>query len=264
MKNRILALLLALAMVFCFAACGEKQEQKKEEAPTVSVEAVKGVTIPEFKIKICGVKITNEDLAAYDLYKYASNTVNSSGTNKSNVYIGFKMADVLEACGITGTFGKATVVATDGYEVVYEGNLLADNCFIAISKDGALGKNGPWFAPCESGTTGDYIQDLSKIEIEGAVVPEGKAGGDSKEEKKTDGPTELSPVDISDKTDKITFKDFSFKVNGKTVTNKDLEGLHIFKAKVTYAKSSGTIEKLHIADMFLKMSLQSLELMLRQ
>lgn len=230
-------------MVFSFAACGEKKEEpKKEEPPKASVEVVKGVTIPSFKIKICGVKITNEDMAAYDLYKYTADTVNSSGTAKSNVYIGFKMSDVLAACGITGTPGKATVTATDNYEITYEGNLLADNCLIAISKDGAQGKNGPWFAPGESGTTGDYLQDMSKMEIEGVTVPADKQGGGKDEGgQKAEGPTELAPVDISDKTDKITFKDYKFKVNGKEVTNKDLEGLHIFKAKVTYAKSSGTI-----------------------
>jgi len=256
--KKVLALLLALAMVFSFAACAKKEETPvKEEQKTASVEVVKGVTIPSFSIKVCGVKVTNEDMAAYDLYKYTADTVNSSGTAKSNVFIGFKLSDVLSFCEITGTLGKATATATDGYVVEYEGNLLADNCFIAISKDGAQGKNGPWFAPCESGTTGNYIQDLAKIEIAGAVVPEGKVSkGD--DTKKSEGPTELSPVDISDKTDKITFKDFSFKVNGKEVKNADLEGLHIFKAKVTYAKSSGTIVEASYSGYVLKDVLEKL------
>lgn len=256
--KRVLAILLALAMIFSFAACGEKKEEAPKEEPKASVEVVKGVTIPSFKIKVCGVKITNEDMAAYDLYKYTADTVNSSGTAKSNVYIGFKMSDVIAECGITGTFGKATVTATDGYEVTYEGDLMADNCFVAISKDGAQGKNGPWFAPCASGTTGDYLQDLSKIEIEGATAPADKLGGKDESEKKAEGPTELSPVDISDKTDKITFKDYKFKVNGKEVTNKDLEGLHIFKAKVTYAKSSGTIVEASYSGYVLKDVLEKL------
>lgn len=257
--KKFLAILLALAMVFSFAACSEKKEEPKQEEPQkASVEVVKGVTIPSFKIKVCGVKITNEDMAAYDLYKYTADTVNSSGTAKSNVYIGFKMSDVLAECGITGTLGKATVTAADNYEVVYEGDLMAENCFVAISKDGAQGKNGPWFAPCASGTTGDYLQDLSKMEIEGAKAPADKVSEKGEGGQKTEGPTELSPVDISDKSDKITFKDYAFKVNGKEVTNKDLEGLHIFKAKVTYAKSSGTIVEASYSGYVLKDVLEKL------
>ena len=255
--KKFLAVMLAIAMVFSFAACGEKNTGGNQSEPEIKLEVVKGITIPKFSVKVCGAKVTNEDMAAYDLYKYTADTVNSSGTAKSNVYIGFKMSDVLAECGITGTLGKATVTAADNYEVVYEGDLMAENCFIAISKDGAQGKNGPWFAPCASGTTGDYLQDLAKIEIDGAKVPAEKQGG-SEDEKKTEGPTELSPVDISDKTDKITFKDYKFKVNGKEVTNKDLEGLHIFKAKVTYAKSSGTIVEASYSGYVLKDVLEKL------
>lgn len=224
-------------------------EQKPAELPEVkptestAPEVVKGVTIPEFKLKVAGVKITNEDMAAYDLYKYTANTVNSSGTAKSNVYIGFKMSDVIDACGLTGEFGKLTAIATDGYEVVYEGNILADNCLIAISKDGTQLKNGPWFAPGEAKSTGNFAQDLAKIEIEGAKAPEKAPEGGEKVDTPAETPAqpELKAPVAEDKSDKIKFADFSFKVNDKEVTNADLEGLRIFRITVTTQNSKGAV-----------------------
>jgi len=259
--KKVLAILLALVMVFSFAACGDnnsgkEQEQQQEQQSTV--EVVKGVTIPEFTLKVCGVKITNEDMAAYDLYSYTANTVNSSGTSKSNVFIGFKMSDVLDAWGITGTFGKATCKATDDYTVEYEGNLLADNCFVAISKDGTQFKNGPWFAPGESGTTGDYLQDLAKIEIEGATAPADRVAQGEEKKSENEGPTELAAPDVSDKTGKITFTDFCFQVNGKDVKNADLEGLSIYKAKVTVQNSKGAISEVTYSGYVLKDVLEKL------
>jgi len=257
--KKVLAILLALVMVFSFAACGEKkedtnkegqqQEQQKEES---KVQVVKGVTIPEFTIHVCGVKITNEDMAAYDLYSYQADTVNSSGTAKSNVFIGFKMSDIIDAAGLTGTYGKLTATATDNYTVEYEGDLLAENCFIAISKDGTQFKNGPWFAPCASGTTGDYLQDLAKLEIAGATAPADRVDNNGETQKTDDGPTDLAAPDVSDKTGKIDFAEFKFQVNGKDVTKADLASLSIYKAKVTVQNSKGAISEVTYSGYVLK------------
>jgi len=257
--KKVLAILLALVMIFCLAACGSnnsgnKEDQKKEEQQQEEskVSVVKGVTIPEFAIHVCGVKITNEDMAAYDLYSYQADTVNSSGTAKSNVFIGFKMSDVIDAAGLTGTYGKLTATATDNYAVEYEGDILAENCFVAISKDGTQFKNGPWFAPCESGTTGDYLQDLAKIEIAGATAPADRVDNNGETQKSEEGPSELAAPDVSDKTGKIEFNDFTFQVNGKDVTKADLEGLSIYKAKVTVQNSKGAISEVSYSGYVLK------------
>lgn len=45
--------------------------------------------------------------------------------------------------------------------------------------------------------------------------------------------------EIKDATAKITFADFSFKVNGKEITNKDLEGCSIYKITVETVNSKG-------------------------
>lgn len=63
----------------------------------------------------------------------------------------------------------------------------------------------------------------------------------------TEAPTEAEPAaapegapEIKDATEKITFADFSFKVNGKEITNKDLEGCSIYKITVETVNSKGT------------------------
>lgn len=248
--KKVLAIVLAMALVFSFCACGNQQSgqeqggQKQESG--LEVKEVKGVTIPEFKVKVCGAKVTNEDMAAYPIYQVTANTVNSSGTAHSNVYVGFKFTDVMEAAQVTGDLGKATIICTDGYQIEFEGDVKAEGVLLAISKDGTQFKEGPWFAPCTSGTTGDYAQDLSKVEIAGGSSP--LASGGSKDEgKKDEGQSgEIAwPQDpvAEDKTDKITFADFSFKINGKEVKNADLAGLKIFRITTTTKNSKDVVSQ---------------------
>ena len=244
--KKVLAIILALALVFCFAACGEKAEKQEEQKQESGLDfkEVKGVTIPEFKVKVCGAKVTNEDMAAYPIYQITANTVNSSGTAHSNVYVGFMFTDVLEAAQVSGDLGKATIICTDGYEVAFEGDIKAEGVLLAISKDGTQFKAGPWFAPCTSGTTGDYAQDLSKVEIEGGSSPLASGSGSEGEKSgESAGPTELAEPVVKDKTSKITFADYSFKINGKDVKNADLDGLTIWNITVTVQNSKGTISE---------------------
>ena len=243
--KKFLAVLLALAMVFAFAACGEanKPEEKKEDAG-IKMEVVKGITIPKFSVKICGAKVTNEDMAAYDIYQITAVTVNSSGTAHSNVYVGFKFTDVLEAAKVEGTLGKATIICTDGYEVAFEGDVKAEGVLLAITKDGTQFKDGPWFAPCTSKTTGDFAQGLAKVEIDGGSSSLAGKSGDSGSESK--GGEEIAfPQDpvVEDKSDKIKFADYSFKINGKEVKNADLEGLKIFRITVTTKNSKEVVSQ---------------------
>lgn len=231
--KKSLALLLIAALVFLLVACGSKE--KKHE---VKVEEVKDIVVPAFKIKVCGVKITNEDMAAYPLYKATANTVNSQGTAHSEEFIGYKFSDVLTACGITGAEGKLTVTCSDGYELEYGGDILAESVLIAVSKSGKLCKDGPWFAPCASGTTGDFAQDVSGIEIEKADVPESKNGsGDGGEV------TELKAPDKQDKTGKVELAPFCFLVNDTEVTNDTLKDLSFYKIKVTVKNSKGNVSE---------------------
>lgn len=238
--KKLLSLILAFTMVFCFAACGKKEEGG------IKLTEVKDVTSPAFTVKICGAKITEKDMASYSMYSVTSDSVNSTGTKHNNVYVGYKFADVLAAAQITGDASSATIVCTDGYQMTFEGDLKADGVLLAISKDGEMFKNGPWFAPCTSSTTGDFAQDLSKVEIGGISSP--LAGGSKdKTEAGKDGGSETiafpqDPV-AEDKTDKIKFADFSFKVNGKEVKNADLEGLKIYRITVTTKNSKDVVSQ---------------------
>lgn len=232
-------LVLFMAMMLLFTGCTSKTQ---EEVQT-GAEVVSDITVPEFKIKICGAKITNKEMEGYSLYKVTSHSTNSSGTKHDNEYIGYRLKDVLEVAQVSTDLSKATIICTDGYQMDYEGDLTADEVLIAISKDGETFKTGPWFAPCNSETTGDYAQDLDKIEINGYSSP--IAGGKDNSEEKADEEEIAFPQDpvSEDKTDKITFGDFSFKINGQDVTNADLEGLKIFRNTVVTQNSKGKVSQ---------------------
>lgn len=244
--KKVLAVLLALAMIFSLAACGgSSSDAGKQEETGTALEVVKGVTIPEFKIKICGAKVTNEDMAAYDLYQVTADTVNSSGTAHSNVYVGFKMADILEAAQVSGTLGTAKIICTDGYEVEFAGDINDPAILIAISKDGTQFKDGPWFCPASSKTTGDFAQDVSKIEIDGGSSPlagGSKDEGGKAEQQSGDIAWPQDPV-VEDKTDKITFADYCFKINDKEVKNADLDGLKIYRITATTKNSKDVVSQ---------------------
>ena len=236
--KKLLVLLLTMMMLFAASACSKTEEPQTKN----TIEEVSDVVVPDFKIKICGAKITNKDLEKYSIYKAHASSVNSSGTAHEVDYVGYKLKDLLEVAQVSGELTKATIICTDGYQMDYEGDLLTDDVLIAITKDGESFKNGPWFAPCSSKTSGDYAQDLDKIEINDITSP--IAGG--KSEEKSEGKEEIAfPQDpiSEDKTDKITFGDFSFKINGQEVTNADLEGLKIFRNTVVTKNSKDVVSQ---------------------
>ena len=182
-------------------------------------------------------------MAAYPLYKATVKTVNSSGTEKTNDFVGFKPTDVLEFCEIKDVSGKITPKATDDYTFDYEGKL--ESIMIAITKDGTQFKNGPWFCPTDTDTTGDILQDLKTVKFEKATVPEGRIDKNSGEGGGSGSgeATELKAPVAEDKTDKITFGDFCFKINDKEVKNADLAGLKVWRITVTTQNSKGVISE---------------------
>ena len=181
MKKRILALMLVLILAVSFAACGEKKEEENKTPdpdPVVTdngedngpkAEEVMGVTIPEFAITVNDVEVTHEMMADYAIYQVTVSTVNSSGTESTTTFCGFALKDILAAAGIEGDFATLTAVATDGYEIVFEdaAELIAsDVTLVALTKNGDPFKDAPWFAPCTSGTTGDYLKGMATITLE--------------------------------------------------------------------------------------------------
>ena len=263
MKNtKLIAMLLALTMVLALCACGKTEtpapaeqtkpaeEVKPTEAPVPAEEApkapeaveVRGVTVPAFAVTVNGIEVNNDMMAAYPDYSVEVTTTNSSGTVSTTTYAGFAMADELDAAGLTEQYIWLEATADDGYAVEYTGDIMSNLTLLAINQNGSQFKAAPWFAPCASETTGDYLKGCVSIlvnTVEGA--PEIKAP--AKEEKPAEeGELELTGAtpDKQDKTEKVTFGDFSFKLGGKDVTNADLEGLSIYKIAVVTENSKGT------------------------
>lgn len=230
-KKKITVIALFALLSLLLVACTEKTDQSETSEKATE-------SIPEFAISVCGVSISNNEMKDCELFTAVSESVNSEGTKKTAEYKGYKLTDVFKACGIEDIPKAIEVTATDGYSFKYEGDLSDATCLVALQKDGETFKEGPWFAPCSSDTTGDYLKNLKSIES--ADKNQDKEGKEDKEETEL---TELAEPDVSDKTDKITFTDYKFKVNGKDVANADLEGLKIFKAVVTVQNSKGKISE---------------------
>jgi len=249
-----LSLLLALALLLSLAACSggtnptatvtptEAPSAEPTEAPASGpvAEEVKGVTVPEFAVTVNGVSVTQVEMAAYPIYSVQATSVNSSGTESTKTYIGFAISDVLAAAGLAEQYVWLEVTATDGYAVTFEGDVIyADTTLLAVTRDGSAFSNGPWFAPCADGTTGNYLQDMAsilvnttagapEIEIDTPDVPD-NAGE----------PDEMKLPEILDRTDKVEFAPYSFLVNGVEVTNDTLAGLSIYKISATTVNNAG-------------------------
>ena len=246
--SMILVLTLALSLVACGTAPVETTGAPETTAPAATnpapvAEEVKGVTIPEFAIMINGVKVDNVMMAAYPTYSVTAFSINSSGTESTTTYVGFTMTDVLAAAGLTENYIWLEATADDGYAIEVTGEIVtASTTLLAITKNGEQFKTAPWFAPCGSQTTGDYLKNMVSILVN---TTEGKPEGIDNTLVEDADPTE-TPADqpaeapeLSDKTDKVTFADFCFKVNGQEVTNATLEGQRIYKVSVNVVNKNG-------------------------
>ena len=255
-NTKILSILLVLILVFAFASCKKEEVASTPEVNTTvpevvpevveepngesALEEVKGVTIPSFEVFVNGVSITESVMAAYPVYSVQATSVNSSGTESTATYIGFSFPDLLDAAGLTEQYVWVQAVADDGYAVTFTGDTAtAETTMIAISKDGSPFSSGPWFAPCSSKVSGDFLKGCVSILVnttDGAPDMEhttGTGGG---------GDTEGLP-EILDRTDKVEFAPYSFKVNGEEVTNETLEGLRIYKITAVVTNNKGeTVE----------------------
>lgn len=257
--KKLLALLLSLMLLVSMTACAQPAApaapaepaapaaepaapaapaaEPAAEPKTVVAEEVRGVTIPPFAIKVNGTVVTNETMVAYPVYSVQAFSINSSGTESTCNYIGFALNDVFAAVGISSGYTKVDAVADDGYTVTADAALASEpTTLIAVTKDGEQFKSSPWFAPCSSQTTGDYLKGMVDINVDAdvTITPDvGAAGADAA------APAPEGLPEIQDKTDKVQFQPYSFLINGTEVTNDTLAGLSIFKITVTTVNSKG-------------------------
>ncbi len=251
--KKIIAIMLALLMLLCMVACGEKEkpaetpdmekmvepektEKPEQKAPTA--EEADGVEVPDFTVTASGVTVNKDTMASCKLYSVQTYSVNSTGTESTVTYVGYKLRDVCAAAGLTENYVWIEASADDGYAVELTGGVvMEDTTLLAMTRDGDAFKTAPWFAPCSSQTTGDYLKGCSTILVNTSEgKPEIKV-----EEPKQETPAELPEglPEIADKTDKVEFAPYSFKVNGADVTNGTLAGLSIYKITVTTVNSKG-------------------------
>ena len=223
--KKILSILMIMTCSLMLLSCGSKEQNNTSKESVF--EEVKGVTIPKFTVSINDKIVTNEDLAEYPIYKSQVTSVNSSGTETTVNYIGFRFVDALEKAGLSGKTNYIEAIADDGYSVVYEAKRKPENMLIAISKDGSQFKKSPWFCPCDSDTTGEFLQGLTFILVNDKNEKPNAMPHKNTENVSAD--TTLNPPDKLDRTDKVTFEAFKFKVAGKEVENEDLAGLSIYK-----------------------------------
>lgn len=252
--KKILSMILVLALALSLAACGgtpaapaapetTDPTDPAQTRPAPVAEEVKGITVPEFAIMINGVRVDNVMMADYPTYSVTAFSINSSGTESTTTYVGFAMTDVLAAAGLTENYIWLEATADDGYAIEMTGDIItAPTTLLAITKNGEQFKNAPWFAPGSSETTGDYLKNVVSILVNTTESkPEGIDNTLVEEPAETEDPAaapEGAP-ELADKTDKVTFADFCFKVNGQDVTNADLEGLHIYKVSVFVTNKKG-------------------------
>jgi len=194
-SNKLLALLLALAMVFTFAACGEKTpttddtktptedttpttEPKQDETPETTLPEIK---VPSqaiefasaFTFKVNGEEVTSEQLKDLQIYKVKLDTLldkeGNPATDKETgeplvvSYTGYKVVDILNLLGVEGK--TVIAAASDGFESAeYDLTVNPDYLILAVEKDKVQAEDGTlYFAPCFEQTNGKYVRSVVEL-----------------------------------------------------------------------------------------------------
>ncbi len=129
MKNlkKILAVVLIVAMVFSFGACGSSDNGES-------------VVVPEFSIEVAGVDgvevIDQDTLEGLTLQTKEIIMTKSDGSETGGEFEGYLLKDVFAAAGIEG-YTNVSVEASDGYAKDYDAATVdADDTLLTISENG--------------------------------------------------------------------------------------------------------------------------------
>lgn len=122
------------------------------------------VEFEPYSFLVNGTTVTNDTLAGLKIYKITAVTVNRNGEQVEAGYTGYKLADVLNACGVKG-YTKVTAIANDGYKTELAKDLInSDHTLVAIEKDKELGEDGTvWLAPCSETASSAYCKLVVEI-----------------------------------------------------------------------------------------------------
>lgn len=121
------------------------------------------VEFAAFSFLVNGTEVTNDTLKDLNIYKITVNVVNKSGESSESAYTGYKLADVLTACGVDSPT-SVKIKANDGFESELAAELItSEYTLVAIEKDKETGEGGTiWVAPCSETSSSSY----SKLVVE--------------------------------------------------------------------------------------------------
>ncbi len=122
------------------------------------------VQFAAFSFLVNGKAVTNDTLKGLSIYKITVDVADKSGSVSESTYTGYKLADVLTACGVKSP-ASVKVKANDGYESDLAANLIASEyTLVAIEKDKAVGDGGTiWVAPCSETASKSYCKQVTEI-----------------------------------------------------------------------------------------------------
>lgn len=157
--KRILQVFVVMLMLIGLCSCTKMTKITDE------------VTVPDFEVMVNGVKVTDEMMASYDVYEIVVETVDNYDNVDNTTYHGYRALDIIKAAGFTGSPKKMTIIPSDGADPFEVANPKAsDNLFSFERKkstdDAFSSKKGPFFAPCSSKNSPDYIKFCGTINVE--------------------------------------------------------------------------------------------------
>lgn len=122
------------------------------------------VEFAAYSFLVNGKAVTNDTLKDLKIYKITVSVTDKSGAASESTYAGYKLADVLTACGVTSP-ASVTVKANDGYETELKAELItSEYTLFAIEKDKAVGEGGTiWVAPCSETESKSYCKLVTEI-----------------------------------------------------------------------------------------------------
>lgn len=143
---------------------GSAEAATTGELPEI-LDRTEKVTFDAFSFLVNGTEITNQKLEGLSIYKIEATATNSKGATSG--YTGYRLTDVLTACGIPNAT-KVIAVANDGYENVILGDLVTSPyTLVAIEKDKELGEDGTiWLAPCTETENKSYSKLVVELKAE--------------------------------------------------------------------------------------------------
>jgi len=133
------------------------------ELPEIQDKTSK-VEFAAFSFLVNGTAVTNDSLKGLSIYKITVTVQDKSGALSESTYTGYKLADVLTACGVKSPT-SVTVKANDGYETELAAELItSEYTLVAIEKDKAVGEDGTiWVAPCSETASKNYCKLVTEI-----------------------------------------------------------------------------------------------------